>query len=110
MKIYKRNKKREFIANKKTNLKLKDVGRIVLKEKEHLTIQINNKKNEVCAFDWGMYATSSINNRLKREGFKTFVVKNINKKIFIMLVDKKKIKNFMSYINKEKINIISELK
>jgi hypothetical protein len=110
MKIYKRNKKREFIANKKTKLKLKDVGRIVLKEKEHLTIQINNKKNEVCAFDWGMYATSSINNRLKKEGFKTFIVKNIYKKIFIMLVDKKKLKNFKRYIKSEKIKVFKELK
>ncbi len=110
MKIYKRNKKREFIANKKTKLKLKDVGRIVLKEKEHLTIQINNKKNEVCAFNWGMYATSSINNRLKKEGFKTFIVKNIYKKIFIMLVDKKKLKNFKRYIKSEKIKVFKELK
>ena len=110
MKTYKRNKKREFIVNKKTKLKLKDVGRIVLKEKEHLTIQTNNKKNEVCAFNWGMYATSSINNRLKKEGFKTFIVKNIYKKIFIMLVDKKKLKNFKSYIKSEKIKVFKELK
>lgn len=110
MKIYKRNKKRKFIANKNTKIKLKDVGRIVLREKEHLTIQINNKKNEVCAFDWGMYATSSINNRLKKEGLKTFIVKNINKKIFIMLVDKKKLKNFKTYIKSEKIKIFKEIK
>lgn len=110
MKIYKRHKKREFIANKITKIKLKDVGRVVLKEKEHLTIQANNKKNEVCAFNWGMYATSSINNRLKKEGFRTFIVKNIYKKIFIMLVDKKKLKNFKGYIKSEKIKIFKELK
>ena len=110
MKVYRRHKKREFVANKKTKIKLNDVGRIVLKEKEHLTIQINSKKNEVCAFNWGMYATSSVNNRLKKEGFKTFIVKNIYKKIFIMLVDKKKLKNFKRYIKSEKIKILKELK
>ncbi len=110
MQIYKRKKKRKFIANKNTKINLKDVGRIVLREKEHLTIQTNNKKNEVCAFDWGMYATSSINNRLKKEGFKTFIVKNIHKKIFIMLVDKKKLKNFKTYIKSEKIKIFKEIK
>ena len=81
-----------------------------MKKKEHLTIEVNRKKNEVCAFDWGMYATSSINNRLKREGLKTFIVKNISKKIFVMLVDNKKTKNFKEFIKREKINIIKELK
>ena len=57
-----------------------------------------------------MYATSSINNRLKREGLKTFIVKNISKKIFVMLVDNKRTKNFKKYIKKEKLNIIKELK
>lgn len=110
MKIYKKYKKREFVANKQTKIKLKDVGKIILKKKEHLTIEVNRKKNEICALDWGMYATSSINNRLKKEGLRTFIVKNIYKKIFIMLVDKKKLKNFRSYIKSEKIKILKELK
>ena len=110
MKIYKKYKKREFVANKQTKIKLKDVGKVVLKKKEHLTIEVNRKKNEVCALDWGMYATSSINNRLKKQGLKTFIVKNISKKIFVMLVDNKKIKNFKNYIKKEKLKNIKELK
>lgn len=110
MKIYKKYKKREFVANKQTKIKLKDVGKIILKKKEHLTIEVNRKKNEICALDWGMYVTSSINNRLKKEGLRTFIVKNIYKKIFIMLVDKKKLKNFRSYIKSEKIKILKELK
>ena len=41
---------------------------------------------------------------------KTRNIKNIYKKIFIMLVDKKKLKNFRSYIKSEKIKILKELK
>ena len=80
-----------------------------MKKKEHLTIQVNKKKNEVCAFDRGMYATSSLNGRLKKEGLNTFLVKNNYNKYFIMLVDKTKIKNFKKYLLKEKSKIIKKL-
>ena len=109
MKFLKRKKKRKFIANKEKNLIVNNVGKIVLKKKDHLTIEINKKKNEICAFEWGMYATSSINKRLKKEGFKTFLVKNNYKKFFIMLVDKKKMKSFNSYLLSEKSKIYKKL-
>ena len=73
-----------FIANKKTNLVLSDVGEVILKNKEHLTIKVLNKKNEICAMNWGLYATSSINNRLKNEGFITALTKNSFNKIFFV--------------------------
>ena len=37
-------KKRSFIVNNKTNLKIKNVGKISLLNKEHLTIEVNKKK------------------------------------------------------------------
>lgn len=102
---FKKNR-RSFLANEKTNLLVRNIGKISLSNKEHLTIEVNKKKNEICAFDWGMYATSSINNRLKKEKLKTFLVRNSYKKLFIMLVDTKKIKSFKKYISSEKIKII----
>jgi len=44
MKFYKRKKKRKFIASKNSKLELNDIGKIELKIKEHLTIQVNKKK------------------------------------------------------------------
>ena len=102
-------KKRSFIVNNKTNLKIKNVGKISLLNKEHLTIEVNKKKNEVCAFDWGMYATSSINKRLKKEKLKTFIVKNKEKKFFIMLVDTRKMRIFNKYLISENLKVVKIL-
>ena len=40
--------------------------------------------------DWGLYATSSINKRLKNQSCITAIVINSYKKKFIMIIDKKK--------------------
>ena len=109
MKVNKRKKVRKFVANKKTNLVLSDVGEVVLKNKEHLTIKVLNKKNEVCAMNWGLYATSSINSRLKNEGFITALTKNSFNKIFLMIVDKRKKSIFSKYCKLEKIKVIKWL-
>ena len=101
--------KRKFLVNKKTNLKVTDVGKIILRKNEHLTIEVSKKKNEICGMNWGLYITSSINQRLKNEGFETVLVKNSYKKLYVMLVLKSKIKSFKKYISKEKIKIIKNL-
>ena len=110
MKVIKK-KIRKFVANKKTKTVLSDVGRVILREKELLTIQIHNqKKNEVCAMNWGMYATSSINRRLKKQNLLTVITKNKMNKIFIMIVDYKRKKFFNEYCKKESLKIIRWIK
>ena len=109
MQVKKKNKPRKFLVNKKTNLIVSDVGEIKLKEKEHLTIKVQNKKNEICAMNWGFYATSSINHRLKKEGFATAFVKNSYGKFFVMVVNIKKKKLFNSYCKSEKIKVVKWL-
>ena len=109
MRIKKRRKIRKFVVNKKTNLILSDVGEVSLKNNEHLTINVLNKKHDICAMNWGLYATSSINSRLKREGFITALTKNSMNKLFIMIVDKKKRKQFSKYCKKEKIKVVEWL-
>ena len=103
-------KKRKFIANKNTNLIVTDVGTIKLKNNEHLTIKFLNKKNEVCAMNWGLYATCSINKRLKEQGCVTYLTQNIFNKKFIMIVLKNKKTNFLNYCKKEKIKVIKIIK
>mgnify|MGYP001182828789 CR=1 FL=1 len=109
MRVKKRKIKRKFVANKKTNLIISNVGEILLGTNEHLTINVLNKKNEICTMNWGLYATSSINSRLKKEGFLTAFTKNSFNKFFVMLIDKKKIKNFKNYCKVEKIKVIKWL-
>ena len=110
MKINKKKKKRRFLANPKTNLYVNDVGNISLKKNDHLTINFLKNQNEICAMDWGMYATSSINKRLKEQGCSTVLTKNKSNKLFIMIVNKKKKRLFSKYCKKEKIKIIKWIK
>ena len=56
-----------------------------------------------------MYATSSINKRLKKEKLKTFIVKNKEKKLFIMLVDVKKMRIFNKYLVSENLKVLKTL-
>ena len=102
--------KRKFIANRKTNLSVTNVGKIKLNKNEHFTINFLNKANEVCAMNWGLYATSSINKRLKDQGCITYLTQNFFKKKFIMIVHKNKKVNFRNYCRKEKIKIIKIIK
>ena len=109
MRVYKRKRPRKFVANKKTNLILSDVGKITLNKNEHITIQTKNKKHDICAMNWGFYATSSLNRRLKLQGFKTFLVKNFYNKLFVMIVENRKKNLFKKYCKQESLRIVMRL-
>tara|TARA_A100000164_G_C21505119_1_gene584324 strand:+ start:141 stop:479 length:339 start_codon:yes stop_codon:yes gene_type:complete len=106
MKIKKRN--RIFEAGV-TKIKIRDCGSIKLKNDNQVTFISKNSEYDVCKKNWGYYATPSINGRLKTFGFKTFIVSNSKKKIYIFLVHKNKINLFKNYIKKERNFIIKEL-
>ena len=103
-------KKRKFLANSKTGLYVTNVGKIHLKKNQHCSIQFLKKENEICAMNWGMYATSSINKRLKNQGCLTILTENMYKKKFIMIVDKNKKNLFSKYCKKEKIKVLKIIK
>ena len=108
MRLIKKNRK--FIANNKTNVVLKDVGKVILQNNELLSLQKSNKKNEICAKEWGFYLTPSINKRLKKQNLIVVLTKNnINKK-FLMLVNKSKLKIFKNYCKIESLKIINWIK
>ena len=109
MKIFKKKKPRLFLVSKKNNIYLKDIGKIYLNDNENLTITSSDKKNfEICRKDWGYYATPSINSRLKKNGFRTVLVRQKHK-YFILIVNKNKIRKFKSYCNLENYKIIEWL-
>tara|TARA_Y100000389_G_C17230064_1_gene397680 strand:+ start:176 stop:526 length:351 start_codon:yes stop_codon:yes gene_type:complete len=103
-------KPRIFSVGKKKNIKIKEIGFIYLKNNEQITIINENKKNyDFVKKSWGYYATPSINERLKKEGFKTALVKNKYSKYYIMVIDKKKMNNFKKYCKSEDQNIVEWL-
>ena len=95
MKIKISKKPRLFTVN---DISIKDYGKIQLNKNEMISfITKSRKEYDFIAKDWGFYVTPSINGRLKRERFKIALVKNNSGKIFIMAVEKEKMKIFKKY-------------
>ena len=89
---------------------LKDVGNISLNDNELISfITKDKKKYDIVKKDWGFYATPSTNYRLKKEGFRTAIVKNKFNRYFVMLVEKNKYLKFKSYCKLEKQTVIKWL-
>ena len=107
MRINKKKKPRKFLINKK--IKLKDMGYILLKNDEQITfIHGKNQEYDVCKKNWGFYATPSINSRLKKNDFFTYIVENKKLQRFgIHIVDKKKINLYKKYLKNEKLKIVN---
>ena len=55
------------------------------------------------------YATPSVNGRLKKFGYKTALVKNIEGMIYVMIVDKERVDLFQEYINNSNQKILDWL-
>jgi hypothetical protein len=100
--------KKKFRKYKVGNITINDCGNIFLKNNEQLTF-IHNKSQEydVCKKSWGFYATPSINYRLKKNNFSTFIIINKEKRFGIHIVDNKKKKYHKKYLKSQSLKIIS---
>ena len=93
---------RTFKVGKDQSITLSDMGSIHLNDNEQVTFMTSdNKEYDVCRKEWGYYATPSLNDRLRRFGFKTALVKNAKGQGFIMLVEEGKENIFFDYLKKE---------
>tara|TARA_B100000787_G_scaffold164740_1_gene147789 strand:+ start:6770 stop:7120 length:351 start_codon:yes stop_codon:yes gene_type:complete len=98
---------RIFKVGEDNKISIKEVGFLHLNDNEQITLVNENKKNyDFVKKSWGYYATPSINGRLKKEGFKTALVKNKSNKYYIMVVDNKKLRDFKNYCKTEKQKVI----
>jgi len=99
---------RVFVIDKAKKFKMADCASIELKPDEQVTfLTPSGREYDVAAKSWGFYATPSINSRLKKQGFKTALVKNSQGRFFIMLVENEKIELFKRYlINNQNSKII----
>lgn len=102
-------KSKRIYKLKNNNIKITDIGDMLLKNNEQLTFKNGKSEYDVCKKNWGYYATPSINNRLKKFKFRTFLVRNSINNIYIFLVHKNKVLQFRKYIKEERIFIIKEL-
>ena len=105
----KKNPRKFKIPVGKKEITLTDAARIKLKKNEQVTFEHLSSEYDVAKKDWGYYATPSVNGRLKKNGFRTFLIENKKKKIYIFLVHKNKMYQFKKYCNDDKQKILLEL-
>jgi len=85
------------------NVTISDLGKINLEPNELVSFQTPlGQECDFVAKEWGFYPTSSVNKRLKNEGFKTALVRGKDNKIQINVVEKDKINLFKKYLQSHK--------
>jgi len=88
---------------KEGDITLSDLGKINLEPNELVSFQTSlGHECDFVAKKWGFYPTSSVNKRLKKEGFKTALVRGEDNKIQINVVEKDKIDLFKKYLQSHK--------
>ena len=90
---------REFTVKGVT---IKDMGKLILEKDEMITFKTDSGKD--CDFirkSWGFYVCPSVNGRLKKEGFKTALTSNKEKRLYILAVEEDKISEFQSYMKSQ---------
>ena len=88
------------------DLEIEDYGKVTLKPWEMISVmQKNSGECDITATDWGFYLGSSLNDRMKKEGFKVALVKNSQGKLFVNAVDKKRVEKFEEYIASQKSSV-----
>ena len=107
MKIKLNERPRKFRVGKDRKIIISDYGQIQLMPDEMVTL-INEKKKkyDIVAKNWGFYATPSLNGRLKDEGFRTALIRNLYNKFYIWLVEIGKENLFEEYLKNEQQQIV----
>ncbi|MBF0494295.1 MAG: hypothetical protein HQL28_04100 [Candidatus Omnitrophica bacterium] len=81
------------------NITISDHGKIELNADEMVSfVTASGRECDFTAKKWGYYPTSSLNSRMKKEGFKTALVKNPDGKININVVEEDRIGEFDEYL------------
>lgn len=109
MRKYIKKKPRKYKVGVSENIIIKDFGKIKLNKNEQISFIGNKGLFDFCKKDWGFYATSSINKRLRNNKFETYLVKNIFNNIYLWVVEKNKRRSFLRYLNEENHEIIIRL-
>lgn len=110
MKFEKINPPRNFYVGSNNRIKISHTMDIYLKDNEQITFKkkIGNKISEfdICKKDWGYYALPSINSRLKHFDFSTYIISNLENRIYIFIVHNSKKDKFYKYLKDEKQKIL----
>ena len=107
MKYIEINPPRKFTIGNHTDIEISDCGKIELQTDELVTFTTKSgKEYDFVKKNWGFYATPSLNGRLKKEGFKSALVRNSYEKLFILVVEENRLKEFNDYLKEEDQQVV----
>lgn len=110
MKMHPTDPPREFEVGRHVSIRIKDCGRLDLEPDEQVTLRTPaGAEYDVARKDWGFYATPSINARLERFGLKAVLIKNLEGRYFVVLVEKGRDREFDAYVKAEELKVIAAL-
>ncbi len=108
MKIDLKNPPRKFTVGEGSRAdQISDCGSVFLEAKEQVTfVTESGREYDVCRKSWGYYATPSTNQRLKKFGMRTALVRNSVGNIYIMIVEEDKLSEFHQYCTDDPHDIL----
>lgn len=95
---------RQFdVSGAGVRLVLSDCGRIALSPDEQVTLTTAaGGELDVVRKSWGFYATPSTNGRLSSFGLRAAMVMNVKGRLFVVVVEKGKEREFLAYVEADK--------
>lgn len=111
MELREKTPPREFNVGRPENpITIRDCGELWLEPNEMVTMMSpDGLRHDFTAKNWGFYATPSVNGRLKSEGFKTALVRNLKGYVYVMCVAKSSIEEFEAYCRHEQQSVLEWL-
>jgi len=101
---------RKFRVGQEKQIEISHCLNLQLNPDEQVTLLTDSKKEfDLVRKSWGFYATPSVNSRLKKQGFKTALVKNLNNRHYVMLVENDQMDSFHEYLQEEQSEIVQWL-
>jgi hypothetical protein len=98
---------RKFRVGSHGHVELSDCGRIELRPDEQVTFTTEaGAEYDVARKAWGFYATPSLNGRLPRFGLRPVLVKGLEEKFFVMLVERGHEDTFRAYLAAEGLTLL----
>jgi len=90
---------RKFQVGSDGSICISDWGKVLLAPDDMISFTTPSGRDyDVVAKDWGFYATPSLNGRLKKQGFKTALVRNEQGQVYVMLVEIDRLQDFENYL------------
>lgn len=107
MKSALRTKPRAFTVG---TITINDWGAVQLEPNEMVSIQTPSGRScDITVTDWGLYLGSSLDARMRAEGFRVALVENAGGKHFLNAVERDKLPLFEAYLRSQGSKIIAWL-